>query len=296
MKRSELINTYSIIAIDDEAGVMGGAVQSHYFSVGGTVIWAEPGTGVIATQAMVNMDYGPDGLTLLRSGMSAKDVLGQLIGADEAADIRQAAALDCSCRTAAHTGGRAIRYAGHRIGPGWSVQANMMLNDGVPEAMAEAYEASSGPLERRLLAALVSAEENGGDIRGMQSAAIIIVPIEDRGCVRDNLLIDLRVEDNPAPLAELERLLDVQQAYRHADLGDLAVEKGELDEAMRQYGLAEKLQPDNAELQFWKAVSLLNAGRDAEANRILESVYSTGGSWKELLDRLPDAGILDKKS
>ncbi|HAK44442.1 MAG TPA: Zn-dependent protease [Spirochaeta sp.] len=292
IKHTDLVHTYSIIAIDREAGLMGGAVQSHYFSVGGTVIWAEAGTGVIATQAMINMDYGPQGLELLRGDLSAGDVLSQLTAADKAADIRQAAVLDCEGRTETHTGAKTIAEAGHITGRGYSVQANMMLKDTVPAAMAEAFETAAGRLQDRLMAALKAAEAEGGDIRGMQSAAMLIVSIEDKGSVRDNRILDLRVEDNPAPLDELERLLRVNDAYYYADQGDLAVEKGDADAAMEAYRRAEELQPDNIELLFWKAVSLLNSGQIDTARVIFAEVFKADENWRELLKRLPSAGVV----
>ncbi len=293
MRRGGSVHTYSIIAVDTKSGLMGGAVQSHYFSVGGTVIRAEAGSGVIATQAMVNMDYGPAGLKLLREGMSAAEVIKQLTADDQAADIRQAAAVDCSGNAFAHTGGSTIRYAGHLCRRGVSVQANMMLNDSVPQAMYDAFAGSEGSLQHRLLQSLMAAERAGGDIRGMQSAAILIVPILDKGTVRDNIVMDLRVEDHPEPLAELQRLLNIQAAYYHADQGDLAVENSDMKKAMTEYRLAEELQPGNPELMFWKAVSLLNADETGEAELILNGLSADGGNWIELLKRLPAAGILN---
>ena len=292
MKHRDLIHTYSIIALDRDSGLMGGAVQSHYFSVGGTVIWAEAGVGVIATQAMVNMDYGPEGLYLLKSGLAAGEVVKKLTGDDSAAEIRQTAALDVSGRTAAFTGKNTIREAGHITGKGFSVQANMMLKDTVPTAMAETFEKASGPLQKRLLEALKAAEAEGGDIRGMQSAAMLIVSMQDRGNVRDNTTVDLRVEDNPEPLMELERLLNVQEAYYHADQGDLAIESGDKEKATAEFLRAEMLQPENIELRFWKAVSLLNSGSVDDAAQILKSIISADRNWLELLSRLLDAGIL----
>lgn len=294
--RSDLVHTYSIIAYDSDAGVMGGAVQSHYFSVGGTVIWAEAGSGVIATQAMVNMDYGPRGLAMLKDGKDARAVIENLTGEDEAADVRQAAALDVRGGISAFTGGRTIREAGHRTGRGYSVQANMMLRGTVPDAMAHAFEKASGELSERFLMALKAAEGEGGDIRGRQSAAMLIVPIEDRGCVRENFITDLRVEDSPSPLAELERLMRIDKAYRHADNGDLAIEKGDLPSAMEEFGRAEALLPGNPELRFWKAVALLNTGLLDEAEAIFSAVFKADAHWKELLLRLPDAGIVNNES
>jgi uncharacterized Ntn-hydrolase superfamily protein len=256
------------------------------------VLWAEAGAGVIATQAMVNMDYGPEGLALLRGGMPAPEVLSRLTGGDEASGIRQAAVLDSGGRLAAHTGRKTIAEAGHILGDGYSVQANMMLNSTVPGAMARAFKDSRAEFPERLLAALNAAQLEGGDIRGMQSAAILIVPVKDRGSARDNLLMDLRVEDNPEPLIELERLMAVKKAYHHVDLGDLAIEKNDLTGAMNEYRKAEELQPDNIELRFWKAVSLLNNRRFDEAEEIFKTVFKCEDRWRELLRRMPAADII----
>jgi len=295
-KRAELVHTYSIIAIDKENGVMGGAVQSHYFSVGGTVLWAEAGTGVIATQAMVNLDYGPEGLAMLRSGMDALSVVEKLVSGDDGSAFRQAAALDCLGSVAVRTGEKTVREAGHSKGEGFSVQANMMLKATVWNAMARAFEESEGELSGRLLSALKAAESEGGDIRGRQSAAIVIVPIEDRGSVRENMILDLRVEDHPEPLDEISRLLAIHKAYEHADRGDLAVEQADFLSAMTEYGKAEQLLPDNPELRFWKAVSLMDNSMFKEAREIFTGIFKEDENWKELLLRLPDAEIVKKNS
>ncbi|MBI9101730.1 MAG: DUF1028 domain-containing protein [Spirochaetales bacterium] len=291
-KGRELVHTYSIIAIDRKEGVMGGAVQSHYFSVGGTVIRAKTDTGVVATQAMVNMDYGPEGLRLLSEGLNAHKVLERLIEADPGESMRQAAVLDCRGGIAAHTGCNTIAEAGHRIGRESSCQANMMLKNTVWEAMAAAFERAEGPLAERMLTALQAAENEGGDIRGMQSAAIKIVSLEDKGNVRENEIMDLRVEDSPEPLIELARLIKVHKAYTHADRGDLAVENGDYAGAMEAYKIAEETLPDNLELKFWKAVSLLNDRKFDQVKYLLQDIFQADENWRLLLKRLPAAGII----
>jgi len=290
--RKDLAHTYSIIAIDLESGEMGGAVQSHYFSVGSTVIWAEAGVGVVATQAMVNFDFGPLGLTLLREGKNAKETLNKLVSNDEGARYRQAAVLDCSGGVDAFTGGKTIREAGQIMGPGYSCQANMMMKDTVWAAMAKGFSTATGSLAHRLLVALEAAETEGGDIRGRQSAAIKVVSLEDKGKVRENLKLDLRVEDSDEPLVELRRLLTIHGAYTHADLGDLAVEEGDFNRALQEYAKAEEALPHNLELRFWKGVSLLNNHLFDEASSIFKSIFSLDDNWRELLTRLPDAEVV----
>lgn len=290
--RSELVHTYSIIAIDKERGEMGGAVQSHYFSVGGTVIWAEAGIGVIATQAMVNIEYGPEGLLLLNQGFKAGDVLKKLTDNDDGASFRQAAVLDHSGNIASYTGNKTIKEAGHISGADYSCQANMMLKDTVWKAMSDAFESSSGPLSERLLLTLKAAESEGGDIRGKQSSSLTVVSLEDMGNVKENIIVDLRVEDNREPLNELDRLLNIHSAYNHADQGDEAIGHGDFKKALNEYAIAEELLPENIELKFWKGVSLLNNHHFEEAQKILTSIFSINNNWKDLLLRLPISEVV----
>ena len=174
-----LAHTYSIVAIDEETGELGVAVQSHWFSVGSIVSWAEAGVGAIATQSLVNVSFGPRGLDLLKQGKTAQEAIDELITSDEGRDFRQLAIVDAQGRVATHTGKKCIADAGHKQGKNYSVQANMMLNKKIWPAMAKAFENSIGPLAERLLTALKAAEAAGGDIRGQQSAAILVVKVKD---------------------------------------------------------------------------------------------------------------------
>lgn len=285
-------HTYSIIAVDNEAGQMGAAVQSHYFSVGSVVPWARPGVGVVTTQALVNVQFGPDGLALLAAGDSPQQALSALLAEDDGADYRQVALLAPGHGPATHTGSRCIAEAGHVTAGEYSCQANMMLSDTVWGAMAGAFESAHGnALAERLLAALKAAEYEGGDIRGRQSAAIVIVRSEATGRATDDYVLDLRVEDHHSPLAELERLLGIHRAYRHADAGDEAMEHGNIEAALEQFRAAEALQPDNLELRYWHGVNLLSAGRVEEGLALLADVVSRNRNWLELTLRLPDAGL-----
>lgn len=286
------VHTYSIVARDSVTGDMGVAVQSHWFSVGPIVPWARAGAGAVATQSLVLVSYGPLGLELMGEGMGAAEALGKLVEEDAHSAVRQVAMVDVEGNAAAHTGDSCIAFASHRTGRGYSVQANMMLTDRVVPAMAKAYEAARGDLADRMLAALEAAEQAGGDIRGSQSAAILIV----RGMPSDepwsDVVMDLRVEDHPRPVEELARLVKLQRAYEFENLGDEAMAEGNLKDAMEAYGEAARLAPDNLELAFWRGVSLVNVGRDDEGIAILKPVVASDANWKELLKRLPAAGLL----
>ena len=175
------VSTYSIVALDPETGELGVAVQSHWFSVGALVPWARAGVGAVATQSLVEPGYGPLGLELMAAGKTASQALDALKVADAHPEIRQVAMVDAEGNVAAHTGDNCIPEAGHRTGENYSVQANLMANDTVPDAMARAFESAEGDLAARLLAALQAAEAAGGDIRGKQSAAILVVSGEPTG-------------------------------------------------------------------------------------------------------------------
>lgn len=291
---SSYAHTYSIAALDPETGEMGIAVQSHYFSVGSVVPWARAGVGLVATQALVNAQYGPDGLALLEQGLSPQSTLERLLAADEGSEYRQLTVLAPGYEPATYTGSGCIAEAGHTTGAHYSCQANMMLNDTVWNAMAEAFESyEETRLAERLLAALQAAEYQGGDIRGRQSAAITVVRTAATGKAADDRVLDLRVEDHHSPLNELDRLLSVDRAYRHADAGDAALEHGDVEAALAAFRKAEELQPENIELRYWHAISLLTAGRETEGLSLLSEVVSRNRNWLELTMRLPAAGLAD---
>ena len=288
-----LAHTYSIVARDSATGALGVAVQSHWFSVGTTVSWAEAGVGAVATQSFVNKSFGIRGLNLLRSGLTAQQALDSLLATDAGREVRQVAIVDTAGRVAVHTGTACIDYAGHQTGRSFSVQANMMLTDKVPAAMVAAFEkGKKGPLAERLLVALEAAEAVGGDIRGKQSAAILIVPGRTKGEPWNERLVDLRVDDSPAPLKELRRLYKVQVAYEHMNAGDLAVEKGDMPGAMAEYGAAMKLFPQNLEMQYWTAITLANNKQLDKALPVLKKVFAADANWKELTRRLPKVALL----
>jgi uncharacterized Ntn-hydrolase superfamily protein len=291
--KDPLAHTYSIVARDSETGELGVAVQSHWFSVGTTVSWAEAGVGAVATQSFVNKSFGLRGLELLRSGLTAQQALDSLLATDEAREVRQVAIVDTSGNVAVHTGKNCIDFAGHIKGTGFSVQSNMMLTSKVPEAMADAYNAAPGkPLAERMLAALEGAQKAGGDIRGQQSAAILIVPGKSTGKPWDERTVDLRVDDHAAPLKELRRLYTVHVAYQHMNNGDLAVEKNDMAGAMKEYNAAMKLFPQNLEMQYWTGITLANNKQMDKALPVLKKVFTKDKAWKELTRRLPKVGLL----
>jgi uncharacterized Ntn-hydrolase superfamily protein len=291
-------HTYSIVAVDSATGEIGAAVQSHWFSVGSIVTWAEPGVGAVATQSFVNPAYGPRGLYLMGSGVPAPEALAALLRADPDSQVRQVAMIDAAGRAAAHTGSRNIPAAGNHVAPWYSVQANLMRSEAVWPAMARAFESTPGDLAERLLAAMEAAEAEGGDIRGKQSAALVVVS-GDRNAPSWEKLYDLRVEDSPDPLGELRRLLQVARAYRAATDGDNYLTAGNVDSALAAYGRAAALLSDeatNGELVYWQAVTLADLGQVDEAIPLFRRAFAQDESWIELLWRLPKVGLFGADS
>ena len=290
---SRLAHTYSIVGRDPKSGEMGVAVQSHFFSVGSVVAWGEAGVGVVATQSMVKIDYGPHGLALMREGVSAEDALARLMAQDEAREVRQVAMLDATGGVATHTGSRCIPDAGHLIAENVSVQANMMENYRVWPAMLAAFQDGTGqPLADRLLTALAAAQAAGGDIRGQQSAALLVVDGERQAEAWRGRQIDLRVEEHPDPVTELQRLLRYHQAYRYASESDELMARGEWEAAKGAIDKAVALVPDEVELRFWAAHAMLMAGREGEALPRFAEVFAEEPQWAALLPRLVPAGLL----
>jgi uncharacterized Ntn-hydrolase superfamily protein len=288
------VATYSIVARDPTTGELGVAVQSHWFSVGAVVPWAESGVGAVATQSLVDPSYGPLGLEHMRLGKSAPTALRALLAGDEGREVRQVAMIDATGHVAAHTGKRCIAEAGNIADEAgqFSVQANLMHHETVWPAMAKAYRESKGDLAERMLAALDAAETVGGDIRGKQSAALIVVSGKPSGKPWADRQFDLRVEDNPKPLVELRRLVTLQRAYLHMNAGDEAIEKKDFTAAMREYGEARQLAPHIVEMPFWQAVSLANAGRVEESLPIFKEVFEKEPIWADLVPRLAASGLL----
>lgn len=294
------VHTFSIVARDSATGEMGVAVQSHWFSVGSIVSWAEAGVGAVATQSFVDPSYGALGLELMRSGRSAPETLRGLLAADANRDVRQVAMIDSQGRVDAWTGSKDIQAAGHIVGKNFSVQANLMSNGNIWPAMAKAFESAKGDLADRMLAALDAAQAAGGDIRGRQSAALIMVSGKSTGKPWVDRIFDLRVDDSPEPLKDLRKLIVLQRAYNHMNAGDLATEHKDNEAALREYAAAEQLaataegiQPTRyAEMLYWHAVALVNMGKVEDSLPLFRKAFELHPGWRELTPRLPKSGLL----
>ena len=292
LPRFPLANTFSIVARDPETGCLGVAVQSHWFSVGATVTWAEAGVGAIATQALAEVSYGPLGLALMKAGKPAADALQTLLSTDERREMRQVAMVDVQGRVATHTGTHCMADAGHVIGESFSVQANMMASPEVWPAMANTYRQAKGDFAERLVSALEAGQAAGGDIRGQQSAAILIVAATSTGRPWIDTHMELRVEDHPTPIQELLRLVQIHRAYQLMNLGDEYLSKEETEKALEAYAGAAKLAPEMGEIPFWHAVTLADMGRLEEALPIFQKLFTANPNWARLLQRLPPAGMM----
>lgn len=293
-KKSEpFTTTYSIVARDTVTGELGVAVQSHWFSVGSIVTYGKAGVGVVATQSLVNPSYGPKGLALMEQGLSPQQALDALLKNDEGEMYRQVAFLNANGDVASHTGDLCIEAAGHHQGQNYSVQANMMLKNTVWDAMANAFETTSGTLSERMLAAMQAAEAELGDIRGKQSAALLIVSGTATGNSWEDRLVDLRIEDHENPLEELERLLKIHKAYNFMNQGDLAMEHGDSKKAEELYLEAQNLFPENLEMKYWYAINLLNNGEYDKAKPILNSIFTQDSNWQLLTERLVKSKLLN---
>ena len=286
------VNTYSIVAFDPETGQLGVAVQSHWFAVGQLVPWAKAGVGAVATQSFVKVEYGPKGLKMMEDGATASKTLEKLLEKDEGREVRQVAMIDTEGNVATHTGKRCVEMAGHHMGENYSVQANMMENKTVWPAMAEAYENTSGDLADRMMAALEAAQAEGGDIRGKQSAAMLIVSGEPTGKPWQDKIVDLRVDDHPEPLKQLKRLIRINRAYQHANQGDKYLEQDKISKALEEYKKAEEYYPENPELPYWTAITLAGEGKVEKALPIFKRVFAKNPKLKKMTPRLVKSGLL----
>ena len=284
------VHTYSIVARDPKTGELGVAVQSHWFSVGSSVTWAEAGVGAVATQSFVDPAYGPLGLELMRAGKPAEAALASLLAGDAQRDVRQVAMIDARGTVATHTGVKCIAAAGGQLGKEYAVQANLMEKDSVWPAMARAYETATGDLAERMLKALEAAEREGGDIRGRQSAALLVVRAKPSGRSWDDIIVHLRVEDHLEPLKELRRVLNVDRAYERMRAAEAAVGRGDLRRALEEVKEAQRLAPGNPEMIFWPAVRFATSGHLEAARPLFREVFKADPNWKELVRRLPKAG------
>lgn len=297
--------TYSIVARDPVTGSMGVAVESHYFGTGRVVTWAEAGVGAVATQAVVEVGYGPRGLEGMRAGGSAAALLRRLVDADPMSALRQVAMIDAKGDVAAHTGADCIAEAGHRIGAEVSVQANMMARVTVPAAMLDAFASAAGKeLSERLMLALEAAEREGGDVRGRQSAAMLVVSGKRSETPWTERLVDLRVDDHPEPLVELRRLLEASRAFDRLFavfqsgmlFAQTAPSDRDLANALADLDATQKTVAPNPEPTFWQAVLLAKAGRAEEARAKLDEACKTNPGWRDLVVRLVPLGVIPADS
>jgi uncharacterized Ntn-hydrolase superfamily protein len=286
--------TYSIAARDPLTGRYGVAVQSHAYTVGPIVPWLEAGVGAIATQAFVNIGFGPIGLEMLRNGWSAEKVIAALVAGDETPEQRQIGVVDTKGRAAAYTGSQCVPAAGHVVGDSFTVQGNLLQRDEVWQAMAPAYEAALAeglPFSERLLRTLEAAEAQGGDVRGRQSAAIVIVDAELRPTRWRSLYMDLRVEDDDQPVPELRRLVNLWEAQLLLDdEGDAA--KAGVSEADR-YAEARRRAPEFWELAFWTAIEMAKRGELESARREMSAAVAADGRWHTTLEHMARSGRID---
>jgi uncharacterized Ntn-hydrolase superfamily protein len=286
------VNTYSIVARDAATGELGVAVQSHWFSVGSGVLWAEPGIGAVATQAFTDPNYGPLGLQLMRAGKDASQALAALLAVDEHANVRQVGMVDANGTVANHTGDMSIAEHCNIAGENFTVQANLMWKPTVCEAMVAAYTSAEGDLAERMMIALEAAQAEGGDMRGKQSAAILVVSGDRSLSPWEGRVVDLRVEDHAEPLLEMRRLLTLARAYDLMNEGDALMTSNEIDAAVVAYSAAAAIVPDSHEMIFWQAATLAGAGRVDESLPLFEKAFAMWPLWRELVTRLPASGLL----
>ncbi len=280
--------TYSIVARDPATGEIGIAVASRYFGAGRIVPFAAAGIGVVASQSFANPAYGVQGLAALADGAAPEAVLARLVAADAGAALRQVAILDAAGRVAVHTGARNVAAAGHAIGEQCAAQANMMARPTVWHAMRAAFAATAGPLAERLVAALGAAEGEGGDMRGRQAGALVVVA----GTAEGGRLVDLRVDDHPDPAVELGRLLAYQRALDRADRARSVAAAGELAAALALVDESCASHPGEPEFLTRRAFLLLALDRPGEARAAMARACAVHPGWADYARRLADAGHL----
>jgi len=284
--------TYSIVAHDPSSGQLGIAIQSRYFGAGRHVPWIESGVGVIASQAFANPVHGHEGLRLLRSGQGPDEVVTTLMRGDPGQTQRQVAIMDAQGRVAVHTGSGCVAAAGHVIGTNCCAQANMMAKDTVWSAMVRAFENAAGEIADRLVAALDAAEGEGGDIRGKQAAALIVVSGKPSGIPRLDHQVDLRVDDHPDPVGEIRRLLRYARAHHRANQALMKASASDFAGALEDLDACCAAFPDDPEFLGRRALMLLPLGRVDEARATLGRAKAIHAGGNELLLRFADAGVI----
>jgi uncharacterized Ntn-hydrolase superfamily protein len=290
--------TYSIVARDPKTGDLGVAVQSHYFSVGSVVTWARSGVGAIATQSTAEVSYGPMGLDMMASGKTSQEALQSLLKTDSRSDVRQVGMVDSHGNIAVHTGSRCIDFAGHTTGDQFSCQANLMSNDTIWGAMEKEFRRTEHlELPERLIRTLEAAEAAGGDARGKQSAALLVVSSKLYANTWMGKIVELRVEDSPEPLPELKRILRMKRAYDSVDKGDDLLATGKIEEAMQAYRKADELSPNNEEIKFWVGITQMGASATRDQGiQIVREILANSPNWRSVAKSLLEKGYLPKDS
>lgn len=285
--------TYSIVARDPETGEIGVAVETALPGVGRLCPWAEAGVGAVSTQALVRVAHGSSGLTLMRNGHTAPQALAAVLAGDANADVRQLGMVDAQGNAAGHTGTNTIRFAGHQVGAGYSVQANMMAKATVPAAMAAAFESTPGSLVLRMIAALQAAQNEGGDFRGEQSAALKIVSGSLPPADWQGVLFDVRVDDHPAPVQELERICKRHLAYQMSDAATELASRGDFEGAIQKHQEAVAMDSGDSQFRFWFALSMADEYGQLElVAPIFRELFSREPMWLECLTRYAETRSL----
>lgn len=292
-KLGQLISTFSIVALDPSTKDLGVAVQSRYFSVGSTVPWAEADIGAIATQSFVNVSYGPRGLQLLREGLNVEEVIGRLTQNDEGKEFRQLGIVDAKGNASAFTGSRCLDWAGSKVGKNYAVQGNILASEDVVNRMVYRFESTQGDLAERLVAALDGGQEAGGDARGRQSAAMLVVRRNRGRAGYGDRYIDLRVEDHTDPIVELKRLLVMHHVYGLIDEGEDKMTTGDLEGALKAVKSALSLNPGNDDAHIDYAIICLKLDRKQEALKEFKEALRLNPRMKTLIKQLPGAGLMD---
>lgn len=289
--------TYSIVARDPVTGEIGVAVQTALPRVGAICPWVIAGVGAVATQALSRMSHGPSGLELMKNGHTAPEALAAVLAGDADREVRQVGMVDALGNSSSHTGKNTIRYAGHRVGEGYAVQANMMLKPSVPPAMAQAYESTSGPLVVRMVAAMKAAQAEGGDFRGQQSAVLKIASGDLKKNDWEGILYDVRVDDHPSPVEELERICTRLRAYRSMDEVEELAGKGDIEGAMKRYHEVAAIDPEETQLRFWFAYEMtFGLGQFEPVKAVFREVFQKDKMWLECAVRVFEARPVEGKA
>lgn len=290
---NQLASTFSIVAFDPLTKDLGVAVQSRYFSVGSVVPWAEADVGAVATQSFCNVSYGPNGLQLLKKGLSVDQVTDRLTKGDSGKDYRQLGIIDSKGEASAFTGKRCLKWAGSKVGKGYAAQGNILAGEEVIQNISNKFQYTKGDLAERLVAALEGGEAAGGDVRGRQSAALLVVRRNFGRAGYGDRYIDLRVEDHPDPIAELRRLLNLHRVYSLIDYSEDSLTKGDMKSALRYLKKAISMSQENDDAYIDLGIVNLKLGKKKEAIIAFKQALRLNPNIKMLIKQLPDVGLME---